>query len=74
MKVIDSSSTTDGRITCELRQDFYYGATVYTVHVYETSDWCNYKETRKSYPTGSKKKAMKLYKDYKNSYVRNKKY
>ena len=73
MKIIESCSTTDGKILCELLKDFYYGSDVYSVRIYETDDYINYKETHRSYHTGNIVKARTLYKKYKNRWLRNKK-
>lgn len=72
-KTIESCATTDGKMVCELMVGKHYGATVYVVHVYETSDYVDYKETHRSYPMGNKVKAKTLYKKYTNIYLRNRK-
>ena len=68
----ESCSTPNGRLTCELLREFYYGSKVYSVHVLEANDEYVYKETHRSYPTGNKKKALITYKQYCNMYLRNK--
>ena len=73
MATIKSTATPNGKISCELISKPYYGSVVYSVHVYESADNINYKETRRSYPTGSKQKAMTTYKQYCNRYLRCKK-
>lgn len=72
-QTIESCATTDGKMVCELVTGKHYGATVYTVHVYETDDYIDYTETHCSYPTGNKVKARTLYKKYTNRYLRNRK-
>lgn len=67
---IESSATPDGRKVCELVQKFYYGSNVYSVHVFESDDGCEYKETHRSAHTGKKKTAMTMYKDYCGKYLR----
>ena len=72
MKTIECSATPDGKICCELYSKKNSGSTVYVVHVFETDDYCHYRVTHQSYPTGNKRKAMITYKQYKNRYLRNK--
>jgi len=69
---IESCSTPNGKITCELLSRFNFGSTVFSVHILEADDDYNYCETRRSYPTGSKRKAMTIYKQYCNRYLRSK--
>jgi len=69
---IESCSTPNGRVICELISKPNYGSTVYSVHIFEADGDFNYKETHRSYPTGSKRKAISTYKQYKNKYLRNK--
>ena len=73
MKTLESRSTPDGKISCELISNQYYGSTVYSVHVYESNDNINYYETRKSFPIGKECKARTIFKQYCNRWLRNKK-
>lgn len=69
---VKSCCTPDGKISCELLSHIYYGAPVYSVHIYESADNYEYKETRRSYPTGNMHKANTTYKQYCNKYLRSK--
>ena len=69
---ITSCSTPNGKITCELLSQNKYGSTVFSVHVMEANDDYIYTETHRSYPTGNKRRAMSLYKQFCNKYLRSK--
>ena len=71
MKTIESCATPDGRISCELISKSHYGATVFSVHVYESNDNYEYNEIFRSYQTGDKRKARIIYKQYCNQHLRN---
>lgn len=71
-KTVVSCATPNGRILCELLSSNTYGSTVFDVHVYEANDNYEYHETHRSYPTGSMRKAMITYKQYRNRYLRSK--
>jgi hypothetical protein len=70
--VINSCATPDGKIFCELSSGYYCGTPVFTVHVLETTDYQDYKEIHRSYPTGNKRKASTIYKQFCNKYLRSK--
>lgn len=69
---IESKSTPDGRKMCELISDMQYGAVVYSVHVYETVDYIDYKEVYRSYPVGKERRARSEFKQHCNRWLRNK--
>ena len=72
INTIESCATPDGKLLCELLSDFYYGSTVYSVHIFKANDDFEYAEVARSYPTGSFRKATTTYKQYRNRYLRNK--
>ena len=72
MITIESCSTPNGKISCELIKENQYGADVYSIHVYESLDNYEYKETHASYPVGNLHKAKSTYKQFCNRWLRNK--
>jgi len=72
MKTILSCATPDGKISCELISKSKYGSTVYSVHIYESTNNIDYFETHRSFPIGNKHKANIIYKQYCNRWLRNK--
>ena len=73
MRIIDSRSTPDGKLICELVSDMFYGSTVYSVHVYETINYVDYHEIYRSYPVGKERRARTTFKQDCNRWLRNRK-
>ena len=71
-KTVRSRATYNGKVLCELLEENHFGSQLFCVRVYEANDDFEYHETRRSYPTGSKRKAMTTYKQFCNRYLRGK--